>query len=105
MATGSKLGQGIKTVASAGTPVALESPDSEGTALSVVIQALYTNEGRIVVGGEKVKAEEGNHASPKQQGIGLEKGQYASFDVIDPAAIFIDTTKSGDGVAYTVLYA
>jgi hypothetical protein len=104
MATGSKLGQGTKVVAAAGTPVPLESPDAEGSALSVVIQALYTNEGRIVIGGEKVKAEEGTHASPKQAGIALEKGQFASFDVVDAAAIFIDATKSGDGVAYTVLY-
>lgn len=104
MATGSKLGEGSKTVASAGTAVHLPS-SSAGAALSVIVQALYTNEGRIVVGGEGVKAEEGSHASPKQKGIGLEKGQYASFDVNDASQIWIDTTKSGDGVAYTVLYA
>jgi hypothetical protein len=103
MATGSKIGGGVKVVTTAGTPVHLSG--SEGAALSVIIQALYTNEGRIVVGGEKVKAEEGTHASPKQQGIGLEKGQYAAFDVNDTSQIWLDTTKSGDGVAYTVLYA
>lgn len=104
MATGSKLGEGSKTVAAAGTPVQLPS-SSLGAALSVIVQALYSNEGRVVVGGEKVKAEEGSHAAPKQKGIGLEKGQCASFDVNDASQIWLDSTVSGDGVAYTVLYA
>jgi len=106
MATGSKLGEGLKTVAEAGKAVALPTSGNKGgAALSVLVQALYSNEGRIAVGGEGVKAKEGSHASPEQLGIGLEKGQYASFDVNDAAQIWIDATKSGDGVTYTVLFA
>lgn len=104
-AVGSRLSSGRKLVTSAGTAVHLESSGAEGSAVSVVVQALYTNEGRIVIGGEAVKAKEGSHATPEQSGIGLEKGQYASLDIQDTANIWIDATKSGDGVAYTVLLA
>lgn len=105
MATGSKLGGGTKVVATAGTAVRLESTGQEGAALSVVVQALSTNTGRIALGGENVRAEVGEKASPKQRGIALEKGQFASFDVNDPTQIFLDATVSGEGVSYTVLFA
>ncbi len=105
MLTGSKLLSGTKVVTTAGTAVHLETSGSERAALSVIIQALYTNEGRIVIGGENVRAKEGTHGTPEQRGIGLEKGQYASFDLNDSTQIWLDTNKNGDGVAYTVLLA
>lgn len=101
--SGSKLSSGKKVVTTAGTRVQL--PLSSETCRSIVLQALGTNEGEIVVGGENVVAKAGSHATPEQVGVALAAKSYISIDVVDSSQVWIDATKNGDGVAYTLLLA
>jgi hypothetical protein len=102
--SGTTLEDGLKVVTTAATRVRLTTV-SEFAAKSVIIQALNTNEGIIVVGAVTVVAKAGSHATPEQRGIRLEKNQLISFDIVDPTQIWLDTDKSGDGVSYVVLRA
>lgn len=103
--SGTGLLVGKQVVATAGTRVRLKSSGSNFAAKTVIIQALGTNEGEIVVGGPEVVAKAGSHATPEQEGIALAAKALLSIDVIDAAWIWLDTTKSGDGVSYMVLQA
>lgn len=104
--SGSALKDGKAAVTKAGTRQALPSlGSSAGSARSVVVQALSTNEGKIAVGGSTVVAAPGTHAAPTQSGILLNAGDTAAFDVTDTAQIYLDATVTGDGVGYTVLTA
>lgn len=92
----------------AGTAVQLvqtSTGTSGTTAKTVVVQALSTNEEPIVIGDEHVKAKTGTHASPEQRGIELAAKQSMSFDLVDVTQIWVDSRKSGDGVAVLVLNA
>jgi hypothetical protein len=102
---GSTLDSGITQVAVAGTRVRLTTEVEEFTAKTVVIQALGTNLGEIVVGGNEVVAAPGTQAEPKQEGIALAAKNTISIDIIDPSQIWLDATKSKDGVSYLVLLA
>ena len=103
--SGAALESGQLIVAAAGTPQALPSLGTVGAAKSVTVQALSTNEGKIVVGGANVVAATGTHASPKQKGVYLNAGDTFSIDIVDTTAIHIDATVTGDGIGYTVLIA
>ena len=100
---GEGLFTGIKTVTTAGTRVALEGTKESAGAKTVTIEALGTNEGVIVVGDKNVVAAPGSHAAPTQRGIALAVKAVISIEIDDPAEIFLDATKSGDGVSYLVL--
>jgi hypothetical protein len=91
-------------VASAGTAQRLPSLESDA-AKSVIVQALASNEEPIVVGASTVKAKAGAHGSTELQGIELAAKQTISFDVNDPAQIWVDVRKAKDGVSYVVLVA
>lgn len=103
--SGTKLESGKQLVTTAGTRVRMLSTASEFSAKTVLLQALGTNEGEIVVGGSNVVAAPGTHAAPTQIGAGLAAKALISIDIVDAAGIWLDATKSGDGVAYTVLAA
>jgi len=105
MSVGSKLVSGKLKVTTAGTRVQLSGAGVSGAALSVLIYASGTNEGEVVVGGETVVAKAGSHGTPERVGVGMKKESYLSFDINDPAQIWVDSTVSGDGIGYTVLYA
>ena len=100
------LRDGLQTVAAPGTAVQLE--DVEGAAapvVGVVIQALETNEGKVVVGGKDVVAAPGTHAAPTRKGIALSPGADVTMDVNDLGAIWVDATVAGDGVSWMLLGA
>lgn len=94
----------LKTVAAAGTPEQLE-PASVGEAFSIIIQALSTNEGTIVVGDKNVVAAPGTHGAPTRRGIAIAAGQSISIDLADPAAVWLDATVNGDGVTWMEITA
>jgi hypothetical protein len=99
---GSSLVSGKKTVTSAGTRERLAN-DPSVSCLSVVIQALATNEGEVVVGGVTVVAAKGTHAAPERIGIALGAGQTLAMDISSTDAIYLDVTTSGDGVGYLAI--
>lgn len=90
-----KLADGRRTVAVAGTPVALGS--STGTD-SVAVTALSSNSGVVCVGSKTVKAEAANRT-----GTPLGPGQSMTLDTDDLADVFIDATVSGEGVSWTAV--
>lgn len=104
---GVALTTGIFQVTTAGTRQQLPTSGagSAGTAKTIMLQALGTNEGEIVVGDKNVVAAAGTHAEPKGRGIALAAKAFISIDINDVAQIWLDTTKSGDGVSYMVLQA
>jgi hypothetical protein len=103
---GTTLATGVPVVvAEAGKRVQLPTTAKSFAGKTIMVQALGTNEGIIVVGDNAVVAAPGSHASPTQRGIGLSAGAFISIDLIDGAQIWLDTTKSGDGVTYMVLQA
>ncbi len=103
--SGSKLLAGKQVVETAGTRVQLKTSGASFTGRSVIIQALSTNEGEIVVGDSTVVAKAGTHASPERIGIALVANATLAIDVNDAAQCYIDATKSGDGVSYVALLA
>lgn len=103
--TGSSLLDGIKIVPEAGKRVQLPTlpasvPNSANT---VLVQALSTNEGEIVVGASTVVAAKGSHATPTRRGAALAAGANLSLQVNDPSQVWLDVEKAGDGVSYLVL--
>jgi hypothetical protein len=102
---GVAIDTGTFQVTTAGTREQLSTSGggNAGCAKTVMIQALGTNEGEIVVGDNFVVAAPGTHAAPKQRGIALAAKAFISIDINDTTQIWLDTTKSGDGVSYMVL--
>jgi hypothetical protein len=86
------VGDGRKTVTTAGTRVALSTTTS---CKKVTIQALDTNTDAIVVGGSTVVA-----ASATRRGIVLLPYNSFTISVDDLADIYIDSVVSGEGVTY-----
>lgn len=103
--SGSTLADGIKVVTTAGTRVQLPTLSAGTEAKTVLVQALSTNEGTIVVGANTVVAAAGTHATPTRRGAAIAAGGVVTLQIIDPGAIWIDATTSGDGVSYLVLVA
>jgi predicted secreted protein len=103
--TGTTLGSGIVKVEEAGKRVRIETSAGTFAAKTIIIQALGTNEGEIVVGDKEVVAAPGTHAAPTQRGIALAAKATISIDIIDTAGIWIDTTKSKDAVSWVALLA
>jgi hypothetical protein len=100
---GAGLYTAIETVTTAGTRKALLGTKESMGAKTVTIEALGTNEGVIVVGDKNVVAAPGTHATPTQRGIALAAKGTVSVEIDDPAEIYLDATKSGDGVSILVL--
>ncbi len=104
--TGTKLTGGTKLVAVAATRERLTTTPLEFAAKTVIVQALSTNEGLVVVGGEDVVAKAAAHeAASTRIGIALAANESIAIDIDDPQQVWLDTTKNKEGVNYTVLHA
>ena len=93
MATASGLGNGAKTVTTAGTAVVL---GTSTPVVSVTIKALRANTGNIYVGATGVTA---------ANGFILERGSSVSLDIDNLADIFLNSDVSGEGVSFLYLIA
>lgn len=89
----SAVGDGRKTVATAGTAVPLVSAGVGGN--STCVTALSTNAGVIAVGSSTVVAAVGS-----RRGTPLAAGESVTFDT-DPSLLWVDATVSGEGVSYS----
>jgi hypothetical protein len=69
----------------------------------VVIEALSSNSGTVVIGGSGVVATPGTQTTPTQVGASLNPGERLSLTYDDLRNIFFDVTNSGDGVTGFVL--
>jgi len=89
----SGIGDGVKTVTTAGTDEVLAGST---VCKKVVIQAQTDNTGLIAVGASGVDA-----TVATGTGVGLTVGDYIVLQIDNLADIFIDATVSGEGVRYT----
>lgn len=87
------LGDGNKSVTTAGTRVALAPSQS---VRAVAITAKLANTGVIVVGSSTVVASVGT-----RQGTPLNAGDTMIINDVDMAEVFLDSTVNGEGVVYT----
>jgi len=87
------INHGIKTVATAGTSVALAAST---TCRHLVVQAQTDNTGKIAVGASGVSA-----VIASGTGILLEPGDAFEMDISNLSLVYIDSTVNGDGVRYT----
>lgn len=94
------INDGIKVVTTAGTRAALAT---SATIKQIIITALSTNTGTIVVGGSTCVAAPGTQGSPTRRGTPLGIGDTVTIDITNPSLIYIDATTSGDGVSWTAL--
>lgn len=102
---GSKLSCGFVEVAAAGTSQPLAAAGQGITAQQVLVQALKSNEGDIVIGGPEVEFDEGAHGSTERAGVYLAKGSSTilTLDIGDPARIFVDVEKAKDGASWVAV--
>lgn len=84
---------GRKVVSPAGTRVALATTMA---CKSVVVQAMLTNTGVIVVGAASTVIAD----SATRKGIALQPGDCISLPVNDVSKVGLDATVSGDGVTW-----
>lgn len=97
------LRAGKTVVATAGTRVQVADVAAAKTiAVTAVIQALSTNTGAVVVGGNTVVAGPGTQGTPTQVGIRLNAGDVISLDLIDIGAVYVDAVTNGDGVSWVL---
>lgn len=87
------LGQGKKTVTTAGTDLAIATSTP---AKWVTIQAYTTNTGKIAVGGAGVDA-----TIATGDGVLLSAGESITVAVDNLSDVFVDATVSGEGVRFT----
>jgi hypothetical protein len=87
------MGDGRKTVATAGTAEALASSTPAKT---VMITAELDNTGLVVVGGSTVVA-----TLASRRGTPLSAGDTVAMPIDNLADVFLDVTVSGDGVTYS----
>lgn len=88
------IGDGRKTVTTAGTRVQLTATQTE--CQWVVVQALSANTTAVAVGGVTVVA-----ASGTERGTVLLPLDAVKIMVDDVSKLYVDSRTSGEGVAYT----
>lgn len=93
MAIGDSVGDGRKTVTTAGTAERLAAATK---ATQVVITAETDNTGIICVGGSTVVA-----ALATRRGTPLSLGDTVTLPCVDLSDIWLDTTVDGDGATFT----
>lgn len=86
------IGDGSKTVTTAGTRVQLTS--TETPCFYIIVTALVANIGTIWVGGSTVAS---------GRGIPLVALQSCRIDIDDISKVYIDSTVNGEGVSYGYL--
>lgn len=89
----SAVGDGRKTVTTAGTAVPLQTSGVGGN--STCVTALSTNTGVICVGSSTVLA-----AAGTRRGTPLAAGESVTFNT-DPSLLWIDATVNGEGVSFS----
>ena len=82
-------------IVTTGHPVAIVAPDFSQQANRVDIQALYTNEDPIIVGGSTIAADQSNG------GMLLEAGDVYSVEIITNLAGIYVNGVAGEGVSIT----
>ena len=87
-----RLKSGGKTVTTAGTRVQLST--SSVNCIDLIVQAKRSNTGRIYIGGSDV-------ANDDAHGIYLTAGQSISLNITNLNQVYLDSSVSGEGVAYT----
>lgn len=85
------LGNGVQTVATAGTPVQLASSTAIKT---VTIRSFSTNTGLMYVGNSTMTSASGFQLSPQET---------VSLDISNLSTIWIDSAVSGQSVSYVYL--
>jgi hypothetical protein len=88
----SAVGDGRKTVTTAGTAVQLTATGVRAN--STCVTALSTNTGMICVGASTVVA-----AAGTRRGTPLTAGQSVTFNC-DPSLLYLDATVNGEGASY-----
>jgi hypothetical protein len=93
----SEPGVGRKTVTTAGTPERIVASKNTYKVAAIIITALATNTGTVVIGDSTVIAAEGT-----RKGSPLEAGQSVAINAseIDLYDIYIDATVSADGISW-----
>ena len=88
---GTIVGNGVTTVTTAGTRVALSSSTSIA---SVTVKASATNTGYIYVGSSSVSSSNGFQLSARDA---------VSIDIDNLSKVYIDSSVNGEGVSYIYL--
>ena len=89
------IGEGLKSVATAGTAVQLASNSCQ----KVLVQAMDDNVGVVVVGSSSVVAAVGT-----RQGLALFPSQAQIFEVSNTNLLYIDAASGGDGDTVTFTF-
>jgi hypothetical protein len=92
------MGDGVRQVTTPGTRVRLTA--SSTLCRKVIIQALGTNLGDIVVGGATVVAAAGTQATPTRRGFVLSPNDWQEFEFDDLTDVWLDSLYAADGVSY-----
>lgn len=99
------LRDGVTTVPTGGTRVRLAEATGVSPAtgaVSVVVQALGTNTGVVVVGSVTCVAAPGTQGTPTQRGVRLAVNDTITFAVSNISAIYVDAVTNGDGVSWVI---
>lgn len=87
---------GRKVVTTGGTREQVVT--SETPCSAVVVQALRTNSGNVMIGGSDVDVTVGS-----ENGLDLTPGQTAVINLQDLSILYIDADNNGEGVNYLLL--
>lgn len=94
------IGSGRKTVTAAGTPEQLVSTPVD--CQYVMVKAISTNSGTIVIGGSGVRA-----SASTRKGFPLSvvsgSAESVTIPIDDVSKVYVDCTTSGEGVVYTYM--
>lgn len=88
-----RIRDGRKTVAAAGTPEQLTSTATR--VRSLVVTAETDNTGLVAVGNSTCRA-----TATTQRGVILSAGGSVGVDIDDLSKVYVDASVNGDGVAY-----
>jgi hypothetical protein len=87
---------GRKVVAAGGTREQVTANETHITA--VIVQALRSNSGNVMVGGSDVDVTVGS-----ENGIELSAGQSETLWITDLSLLYIDADNTGEGISYSIL--
>jgi len=91
-----KLSGGRKVVTTGGTREQVTT--SETLTSAVIVQALRSNSGNVMIGGDDVDVTAGS-----ENGIELTPGQTADINIIDLSLLWIDADNNGEGINFVLL--
>lgn len=85
---------GQKTVTTAGTAVQLTTTD---LTVTLMVKALDTNTGIVAIGND------GSDDVTMNNGMRLDAGDVAIFNLVQMSEIYLDSTVNGEGVCWLIL--